>query len=336
MNLDRRTFLSTLGSAALFGAVGHAFETTGGTAPFESQANSPLPIIDTHQHLWDLSVVRLPWLKNVAVLNRSFLPDDYRRASQGLAIEKAIYMEVGAAEADLAKEAAWILRLCRESHGATAAAVVGGRPGKPGFADYLRPLRNSRFVKGIRHIPAGGDEGVALWRSRAFRDDIRRLGEWGLSFDIAVPPVMLPAAVALVKRCPATQFILDHCGNADPKMFPPYLKEDSPRARKYRQNWREGVAALAELPNVVCKISGLLARMPKNEWRTEHLAPIIEFCLNAFGPDRVMFAGNWPVCTRGGSLRQWVEVVRTVTAARPLEERRKLFSENARRVYRLD
>ncbi|RMF92076.1 MAG: hypothetical protein D6741_15315, partial [Planctomycetota bacterium] len=231
MHYDRRAFLSRLGAVAFAGWAGNALDAAGEAAPAGRPPETPLPIIDTHQHLWDLSVVRMPWLKNAPELKRNFLPDDYKRASHGLGIEKAVYMEVGAADADLAKEADWILRVCREGRGVTVAAVVGGRPGKKGFADYLRPLRNSRFVKGVRHIPAAGEGGLALWQSRAFRDDIRRLGEWGLSFDIAVPPAMLPAAVSLVKRCPATQFILDHCGGADPKMFAPYLKEDSPRAR---------------------------------------------------------------------------------------------------------
>jgi predicted TIM-barrel fold metal-dependent hydrolase len=96
------------------------------------------------------------------------------------------------------------------------------------------------------------------------------------------------------------------------------------------------MAELAKRDRVVCKISGIVARANKDNWAAEDLAPIVNHCLDVFGPDRVMFASDWPVCTRVASLRQWVEALRSIVANRSEAERRKLFSENARRVYGLN
>jgi len=85
----------------------------------------------------------------------------------------------------------------------------------------------------------------------------------------------------------------------------------------------------------VCKISGIVARMPKGEWQPEQLAPVIDHCLDAFGPDRVMFASDWPVCTLGASLREWVEALKQIVSDRPPAEQRKLFHDNAVKFYRL-
>jgi predicted TIM-barrel fold metal-dependent hydrolase len=95
------------------------------------------------------------------------------------------------------------------------------------------------------------------------------------------------------------------------------------------------MAALASRKNVICKISGVVARVPK-DWSAEDLAPIVNYCLDEFGPDRVVFGGDWPVCLQGATLRQWIDALREIVSVRPLADQRKLWSENARRFYTLD
>jgi predicted TIM-barrel fold metal-dependent hydrolase len=298
-----------------------------------------LPIVDTHQHLWDLDVLQPPWLKSDRQLGRSFLMQDYLAAVEGLRVVRAVYMEVAVAPEQKQAEAEYILDICRRDDNPTVAAVIGGQPGTDGFRRYFAPYKDNPTIKGVRHIPRGGTDPVFLYDQPAFTADVRWLGEWGKRFDLCPPPQRLPEAIRLVDRCPGTQFILDHCGNADPKAF----WSDARRAAvpsagapaHERDKWERNVAELAERENVVCKISGVVSRAPKDDWITDDLRPIINHCLDVFGPDRVMFASDWPVCTRVASLRQWVTALKEIVSSRPLDEQRKLFADNANRFYEL-
>ncbi len=293
-----------------------------------------IPIVDTHQHLWDLTQVRLAWLAGAQALNRSFLPSDYSEAVQGLPVKQAVYMEVAVVEEDLVREAEYVIELCRRGEGPTAAAVIGGRPAAPDFAEYLDRFRGNPYVKGIRHIPPNTEEGRAMFFSPAFSRGLALLGERGWSFDICVPPDWLEESAEIVACCPATRFIVDHCGNADPHQFRA-AREGAAEAAAYCRRWRAGMQALAANPQVVCKISGIISRMDPGEWTADDFAPVVNACIDIFGEDRVMFAGDWPVCTKGGSLRAWIRALQTIVADRPIAFRRKLFGENAVRFYGL-
>ena len=300
--------------------------------------NTP-PIVDTHQHLWDLTKIRPPWLKPGPPLGRSFVMKDYLEATKGLNLAKAVYMEVAVAPEDKLAEAEYIVELCRQTDNPTVAAVIGGIPGSEGFRDYIKRFQDSPFVKGVRHIPKAARKQEFLYCQQQFVDDIRLLGEMGMRFDLCPPPKHLPDAIRLVDECPKTRFICDHCGNADPKAF----WDDSRRAANPQagaptheaDQWRRDMAELARRDRVVCKISGIISRAPKDNWIPDDLAPIINHCLEVFGPDRVMFAGDWPVCKRVATLREWVGALNIVVLDRPEKERRKLFGENANRFYEL-
>lgn len=338
MRWKRRDFLR-LGVAALCSKAAGVEETLADARVFSqgstNAASTAIPIVDTHQHLWDLSKLRLPWLRGDSKLNRNYLMEDYLEAVKGLPVVKAIYMEVAVADEDLVKEAEWIIDICQSGRGPTVAAVIGGRPAAESFPAYLARFRNNPLVKGIRWIPPATKQGHGLYFSPQMRDNLRLLGEWGMSFDICIPPDWLIDVTTLLDECPNTRFILDHCGNADPQQFGRWGKERGAEAREYADQWRRGIDAVAARNNVVCKISGIIARVKPEDWQPDDLAPIVNHCLEAFGPDRVMFAGDWPVCTRGAPLRAWIEALQTIVAARPLEERRKLFHDNAVKFYGL-
>jgi L-fuconolactonase len=167
-----------------------------------------------------------------------------------------------------------------------------------------------------------------------FLRGVRLLGENHLSFDICIRPTELGDALRLTELCPDTRFILDHCGNADPKAFR-RNNDGGERPMHEAAAWRRDIEALARRQNLICKISGIVARAPRG-WTADDLAPIVNHCLDSFGPDRVVFGGDWPVCLLGATFRQWVEALRQIVARRPADEQRKLWSENARRLYRLD
>jgi L-fuconolactonase len=353
MKTHRRQFLrATAGTVLGATAVGAAALAT---AEPESSKEAPmpdaLPIVDTHQHLWDLSKIRLSWLKGAGKLNRDYVMKDYLEATSGLNVVKAVYMEVDCDTDCLAAEADYVIDICRSGKAPTCAAVIGGRPGTPGFRDYIMRYKGSPYVKGIRHLLFAWKEGGAFFLDKAYVDSIRLLGELGMSFDLCIAPAGMADAGKLVDLCPDTRFILDHVGNADAKQYwgPSYWSrpiitkrmyvappdnDEERAATSYREQWKRGIAEMAKRKNVVCKISGVVATVPER-WIPQDLAPIINHCLDSFGPDRVMFGGDWPVCTKGASYRQWVEALRHVIFGRSPADQQKLLGGNAIRFYGL-
>ncbi|MFV1965546.1 MAG: amidohydrolase [Pirellulaceae bacterium] len=335
MNITRRRFVEGIASSLFATGILKSRVLMG-----EQESTPRLPIVDTHQHLWDLGKLRLPWIKPNTPLHRNYLTEDYLRASAGLDVVKAVYMEVAVASEDQLAEAEYVIGLCRQTDNPTVAAVIGGEPGSEGFRSYIMRFKESPYIKGIRRIPPAAQGDTFLYRQESFVDDIRLLGELGMSFDLCAPPQRLADTIMLVDDCPGMQFILDHCGNADPKAFWNEARRaenaSSGRPSHHPDPWRRGMAELAKREQVVCKISGIVARAPKDTWTADDLAPIVNHCLELFGPDRVMFASDWPVCTRAATFRQWVHALNEIVQDRSEAERRKLFSENAIRVYGLE
>jgi L-fuconolactonase len=292
-----------------------------------------LPIIDTHQHLWDLDKFRLAWTDSAPSLARNYLTSDYLEATKGLNVVKAIYMEVDVEPSQQVAEAEYIIDLCRREDNPTVAAVISGRPADAnGFEAYITRFKDSPYIKGVRQVLHGPGTPAGYCLQPAFVRSIQLLGELGMSFDLCMRPAELGDAVKLVDQCPDTRFILDHCGNADPYIVAG--EEGAGGAMPHtRQEWMDGIKALAERPNVVCKISGIIARARPGDWTASDLAPTINHCLDSFGPDRVVFGGDWPVCTLGAPYTAWVNALKMVIRNRSEEEQRKLLHDNAARFY---
>jgi L-fuconolactonase len=151
---------------------------------------------------------------------------------------------------------------------------------------------------------------------------VRLLAEYNLSFDLCIRHWQLPAVTELVRRCPDTQFILDHLGK-------PNVKEH------LLDPWRDQLRALAALPNVVCKISGLVTEADHTAWKPDDLALYLAHAIEVFGEDRVAFGGDWPVTLPASSYARWIETLQAFTTSLSQEAQRKFWSENGRRVYRL-
>ncbi|MCU0915712.1 MAG: amidohydrolase family protein [Planctomycetes bacterium] len=329
MMMTRRSFLKKMSHSTVgAGLLSAARLTCLGSAGSPGAAGD-LPIVDTHQHLWDLSRLKLTWLK--PPLDRSFTLQDYVQASAGLNIVQAVYMEVAAPQGQRMQETEYVLGLCRQPNALTRAAVIAGSPVDEDFVPYVMQFKDNPYIKGLRGaLPAQrmGDEQVLK--------NLRLLGELGLRFDLNVPPAALAQAAQVVARCPGTRFVLNHCGNADPVAFFPAGHVMPRPAQHAAEQWRQDIGKLAAQGNVICKISGIVSRVPGTPLTAEDLAPIIHHCLDAFGPERVVFAGDWPVCLRGMSLRGWVELLKEVVAGQPETDRRRLFQDNAVRFYGLD
>lgn len=307
--LNRRQFVQSLAAVSV--------ATTAGAVLAESP---PMPIIDTHQHLWDLKRFRLAWIKDGTPLAHNHLLADYRKATEGLNVVKTIYMEVDVDPAQQDAEADYVLDLCRQPETRMAGAVISGRPASDGFRKYISRFKDSPFIKGVRQVLHGVPAGTCL--DPKYAQGVRYLGELGLSFDLCLRPEELLDGARLINRCPGTRFILDHCGNGNVQ-------------ERDRSAWQRGMAEVARRKNVVCKVSGIVASARPGAWTADDLAPIVNHTLEVFGPDRVMFGGDWPVCTLTATFRQWVEALRTIVRDRKVEEQRKLFHDNAVKCYGL-
>ena len=206
-----------------------------------------MPIIDTHQHLWDLTRFKLPWLKGAPKLDRSFVMDDYRQATEGLNVVKSIYMEVDVEPSQQPAEADYVLDLIRRGGTPMVGAVISGRPASEGFAAYLARYKDRPAIKGLRQVLHRAETPPGYCLDKRFIDGIRLLGKNGLSFDLCMRPAELGDAGKLIDACPDTSFILDHCGNASIRT-------------KDRSAWKADIGRIAGRKNVVCKVSsGIVA-----------------------------------------------------------------------------
>ena len=284
-----------------------------------------LPIIDTHQHLWDLSKLHLPWLDGGGKLSTSHVLADYEREAAGLHIVKTVYMEVDVEPGQRVKEAELVFDLCRHKATPLAGAVIGGNPLDAGFAAYVERFAGDDHFKGVRQVLHGGLERGVCLKPESVRS-MQMLGSHKLLFDLCMRPDELEDGAKLAQLCPDTHFVLDHCGNPNIHAAPDSAEHAA---------WKRGLAAVAKQPNAVCKISGIIAQMKPGENAAHVLAPFVQTCVNAFGHDRVMFASDWPVCTLGASLHDWVVALQTIVSGWKEADQSKLFHDNAMRVYGL-
>jgi len=278
-----------------------------------------MKIIDTHQHLWDLDLFSYSWSRDIPRLNRSFRMQDYLEAARGLDLAKSVHLEADVDEPHMLGETRYILSLADQDN-PLEGVVACCRPEKEDFKTYLDQIAGHPKLKGVRRIlHTHPDE---LSQTPLFAENIRLLERYGLSFDICALGRQLPLAIKLVRECPRVSFILDHCGV-------PQVKE------MQLDPWRGHIREISKLPNVVSKVSGVVAYADHERWTPEDLRPFVEHVIECFGWDRVMFGSDWPVCTQAASLKRWVEALMSITRNASEMERTKLFHDNAERVYRL-
>ena len=331
-NLNRRQFLTQTAAAATASVAAATL-----TAQEPAVTPADLPIIDCHQHLWDLARFKLPWIKPGTLLGRSYVMKDYLAAIEGTGIKQAVYMEVDVDPSQQQAEVDHLTEICKSSSAPTVAAVVSGRPASEGFKAYIDQFQTNKHIKGIRQVMHGGGTPAGYGLKPEFIRGIQQLGEAGLSFDLCMRPAELADGAKLAGECPDTRFILDHCGNGDVKAFfkPGDPRLEGAKAEHDADAWKRSIKDLAGKKNVICKISGIIARVPL-EWSAADLAPIVNHCLDCFGPERVIFGSDWPVCLLGAPLAEWVRALREIVATRPAAEQRALLAGNARRFYSLN
>lgn len=275
-----------------------------------------IPKTDTHVHLFDLENLSYSWLTNAPKINHNFDLGDYRTATKKANIGKMVFMESGADDGLGVKEATWVSRIAPQEPRIKGIVAKADLTQGPTTAKVLGQLCELPLVRGIR---AGFPKNAST--SSSFLEGFKILADRKLSFDLLISPPLLQEAIAIAKKFPNTIFILDHLGNPNVNDT-----DTSP--------WRKGIERLAELPNVNCKISGIITRFGK-DWTTEAIAPYILYCIEKFGTDRLVYAGDWPVVLRAGSYKNWSRAFEKITRQFSDDELHKMYHKNADRVYRL-
>ena len=277
-------------------------------------------IVDAHHHFWDPATADYPWLTDeLATIRRAFGPGDLAPLLHSTGVDATVLVQT------------------RSSHDETVdfLAMAGRTPwirGVVGWVDLTDPAIDDALASllggpggerlvGIRH--QAHDEPDPDWLAR---DDVARgveaVGRAGLAYDLLVRPRELPAALALARRLPEVRFVVDHVAKP-------------PIATGAMEPWATLIAQFGELEHVACKVSGMVTEADWTRWTNADLQPYVDHVLEVFGPDRLLFGSDWPVCLLAATYDQVVDAARQAFAALTNDERAEVLGETAARIYRL-
>ena len=276
---------------------------------------------DSHVHFWDASLRPYPWLAGVPSIAAAHGPLDLALEAEGSPPSRVVFVQADCDRGQALDEVSWV-----ESMAGLAPPVAGIVAFAPmdagaGTLSALRSLVGRPLVRGVRHLIQGEtDPGFCL--SPAFVEGVRECGELGLSFDLCVRHPQLSSVIELVQLCPATSFILDHAGKPD-------LRSNM------LESWKAHIGRLAALPNVACKVSGLVTEAGTAALDPDRFVPTISHLLETFGPSRLLFGSDWPVVKLASPYATWLRMARALLAHLPEQSQASIFSGNAGRLYRL-
>ncbi|MFN4154038.1 MAG: amidohydrolase family protein [Paracoccaceae bacterium] len=278
-----------------------------------------MELIDTHQHLIVRGQLGYGWTRTIpALANGDFGPADYAGLTAGKGVIGSLFMETGVDDADYQAEARIIAGLV--GSGGMLGQIASCRPEDAmGFEAWLEES-DSLHVKGFRRILHVMDD--SLSQSATFRANLRRIGKRGLPFDLCVLARQHDLAEALVRSNGDQIFVLDHCGNPDiaAGAFAP---------------WAASLRRLAGHPNLYAKLSGITANCSPGTVSAAHLRPYVAQLIDCFGPDRVLWGGDWPVVNIHSALPDWIDLTADLLADLSAGERHAIGVGTARTVYRL-
>jgi len=260
-------------------------------------------------------------LKTVPTINRAFLPADYQNATEGIDVRGMVFVQCEAEPAHARQEVAWVTEQARTDP--RIRGIVARAPVENGEAvrSELDALSAYPLVRGVRRI-IQFESDVDFCLKPDFIRGVKLLPQFNLTFDLCIKgDEQFDNTIALARRCPEVTFILDHAGKPDIK-------------QRRTEPWRVQIRKLAGLPNVYCKLSGMVTEADPANWNREDLKPYIDHVVECFGFDRILFGGDWPVVMLASTLPKWVNALDWAIDASE-SDRQKLFFRNAERVYRL-
>ena len=275
------------------------------------------PSIDAHHHFWRYTPAEYGWIgEDMRAIRRDFLPPDLELELQAAGLAGVVSVQAR----QTLEETEDLLAFARQA--AFVRGVVGWVPLAAADAEgHLDRFGDDSRLRGVRHVVQGEHDGFLS--GEAFNRGVSLLRSRGLVYDILIYERHLGQAVAFVDRHPGQVFVLDHVAK--------------PRIRdQVLEPWAREIRRLAERPHVFCKVSGLVTEADFVSWREEQLRPYWDVVLEAFGPHRLMFGSDWPVCLVACGYARWYELVRGWTAGLSDDEQAEVFGGTACRAYGLE
>jgi predicted TIM-barrel fold metal-dependent hydrolase len=278
-----------------------------------------IELLDTHQHLILRGRIGYAWTQGVPVLaSGDFAPDDYAALTAGRGVAASVFMETGVDDADYRAEARLVAGLVGSN--GMLGQIASCRPEEDaGFEAWLDECAGLHVV-GFRRILHEIDDGVS--QGAVFRRNLAKIGARGLPFDLCFLARQLGVARDLAMACDDQVLVLDHCGVPD-------------IAGGAFDAWAAGITAMAALPHVCCKLSGISAYCAPGTASVAVLQPWVDHVIASFGPERVLWGSDWPVVNLGPGLPRWIDMTRALIAGLPVAEQASIAQGTARRVYGL-
>jgi len=272
--------------------------------------------IDAHQHFWDIHRFGYPWMPGESPLHRNFLPQQLETILKRNRFDGSVVVQANV----IIEESHWLLELASQHE--FIRGVVGWVDLTDARLGYtLDELGRHPKFKGVRHLVQ--DEPDVNWLLRAdVLAGLQELARRGIPYDLLLRPPRLKLVPRLAERLPEVRMVIDHIAKP-------------PIAAQTMDGWAEDMEAAAKIPRLHCKLSGMITEAGQN-WKAGHLRPYVQHVMKLFGPDRLMFGSDWPVCTLAGT---WKEVMAAFTQAlgpQAVEVREKLLGATAVKFYRLD
>lgn len=274
-------------------------------------------IIDAHHHYWKYDPVTYDWIDDsMKVIRQDFLPGQLSTILPEAGVDGVITVQAR----QMIEETDWLLEMA--THTPFMKGVVGWLPlVEDNLECHLIKYSEEPLLKGLRHVIQGEDDPEFILRPD-FNRGIALLKKYGLVYDILIVEKQLPNTIRFVDKHPNQLFVLDHI--AKPLIG---KQELSP--------WKENIRELAKRENICCKLSGMVTEADFQHWTPEQLQPYFEVVMEAFGPIRLLYGSDWPVCLVATDYKSWAELVRKNIAAFSPEEQAGIMGGNAQRIYGL-
>ncbi len=273
--------------------------------------------IDSHHHFWHYTDEEFDWIdESMKAIRKDFLPEQLKQTIREAGIDGVVSVQAR----QTLKETKWLLGLARQYE--FIKGVVGWVPlVEPDVEKHLDQFSGEKYLKAVRHVVQGEPDPDFILR-KDFNLGISRLKNYHLVYDILIFERQLPQTIRFVDQHPEQQFVLDHI--AKPKIGD---NELSP--------WMENIRELAKRGNVACKISGMVTEADYQKWTPEQLQPYFDVVVEAFGPERLLFGSDWPVCLVATTYKAWANLVLKNISAFSANEIEKIMGGNAIRIYGL-
>ena len=272
--------------------------------------------IDAHQHFWHFDPIRDNWITNeMDAIRRDFLPADLETVLAQNGIDGCVAVQAAQSE----DETQFLVKMA-QAYDFVKGVVGWVDLGSDGLRDRLEFLSQYKEIKGYRHVAQAEPEDFLI-RPAVVRG-IRRLAEFGLTYDILIYPNQLKAALQLVRSAPDVRFVIDH-------MAKPYVKKGE------INRWSNFMTEIAKQPNVSCKLSGLVTEADWHYWSKKDFFPYLDVAFEHFSPDRLLFGSDWPVCLVAANYTQVKTLIDQYVEPWGEEVRAKVFGGNAIAFYNL-